>query len=310
MSSPNAPLIEAPKRSKGPIIAAAVAVLVVALVAVWLVARGGDDSAGAGKKVTIGVVGASDPYWATYKAAAKKQGINLVVKDFTDYTQPNPALSEGELDINQFQHIIYLADYNVKNKDDLEPIGSTAIYPLGLYSKKVDEVADIKSGDTVIVPDDDTNQARALLLLQANGLVQLKGGGTPFSTLADVETGSSKVKVKAVSADLTATSLKDVAAAVINNDFVEKAGLKFADALAKDDPSQKSALPYVNIFAVRKKDVDNATYEKLVKIYQDSAAVQAGVQKVSGGTAKFVVISPATLKATLAKTEAEVKAQQ
>src|SRR5690606_3455675 len=135
------------------------------------------------------------------------------------------------------------------NKQDLVPVGSTAIYPLGLYSQKVDSVEEIKAGDTVVVPDDDTNQARALLVLQSNGLIKLKDGGSIFSTLADVDTDASKVKVKAIKADLTPTSLPDVAAAFVNNDFVEKAGLSFDDAIAKDDPTDPKALPYVNIFA-------------------------------------------------------------
>ena len=215
---------------------------------------GGAGDAGTGEVVRIGVVGAGDPYWETYKEAAAAEGIEVELVDFSEYTQPNPALSAGELDLNQFQHVIYLATYNVASDDDLQPIGATAIYPLGLYSSQYDSVADIPAGATVAVPNDESNQARGLLVLQSAGLIELKDGGSIFSTVADVEP-SSKVKVEALDAALTATSLPDVAAAIINNDFVADAGLSFEDAIAVDDPSDPNALPYVNIFAARAENV-------------------------------------------------------
>lgn len=307
MSEPN--LIEAPKR-RGPIVAAAVVVALLVIAAIVFFATRGDDSAAGenAEKVTLGVVGASDPYWEELVDAAAKEDIDLEVKDFADYAQPNPAVSEGELDINQFQHIIYLAEYNVANDDDLTPIGATAIYPLSLYSEKYDSVEDIKAGETVVVPDDDSNQARGLLVLQTAGLIELKDGGSPYSTLDDV-LPSSKVKVKALQADLTPTSLPDVAAAIINNDFVEKAGLSFDDAIATDDASDPAAAPYINIFAVRAEDKDNATLKKLVKIYHDTKAVTDGVKEVSGGTAVIVDTPVDELSKTLADVEADVRAK-
>lgn len=321
--SDQTPLIEAPK-SRLPIIAAVV-VVVLAIVGVvtFLAVRGGDDApraTGDDKatelstddpvKVVLGTVGASDPYWETFVARAKEAGIDLEVKDFADYPQPNPALSEGELDANQFQHIVYLAEYNVANDDDLVPIGSTAIYPLGLYSQKYDDVADIPDGSTVVVPDDDSNQARGLVVLQSAGLIKLKDGGSAFSTIADVDESASRVKVKALAADLTPTSLPDVAAAIVNNDFVEDAGLKFSDAIAKDDPKDPNALPYVNIFAARAEDKDNPVLKKLVEVYQQSQDVLDGANDASGDTAQFVTISPADLTASLREVEAQVRAKK
>jgi D-methionine transport system substrate-binding protein len=292
-------LIEAPKKRVG--LYAAIGVVVIAVVAgiVFAVTRGGDDA----ETVRVGVVGASDPYWETYKQAAADEGITVEIVDFTDYAQPNPALAEGEIDLNQFQHIVYLADYNVSNDQNLVPIGATAIYPLGLYSKKYDSTEDIPAGETVAVPNDASNQARGLLVLQSAGLITLKSGGTIFSDLADVDQANSKVQVTALDAELTATSLEDLAAAIINNDFVERAGLSFDDAIAKDDPSDQKALPYVNIFAAREEDKDNATYTKLVEIYQNSKPVQDGVQEVSGGTAVFATNPPGDLRASLKDVE-------
>lgn len=258
--------------------------------------------------VTIGVVGKGDPQWAAFEEAAADAGIEIEIVDFSDYTQPNPATTEGELDLNQFQHIVYLADYNVSAGEDLTPIGSTAIYPLGLYSTKVDSVKDIAEGETVAVPNDASNQARALLVLQSAGLIELTSGGTIFSDLADIDESASKVKVTALEASLTPTSLPDVAAAVINNDFVEDAGLTFEDAIAKDDPSDPNALPYVNIFATRADDAENETYLKLVEIFQTDPEVQAGLLESSGGTGVSVATPVADLVESLAKVEADTKA--
>ena len=263
-----------------------------------------------GEVVKIGVVGKGDPQWAAFEAAAADEGIEIEIVDFSDYAQPNPATTEGELDLNQFQHIVYLADYNVSAGEDLTPIGSTAIYPLGLYSTKVDSVEEIQDGDTVVVPDDDSNQARALLILQSAGLITLEDGGSIYSTLADIDESASTVQVKAIKADLTPTSLPDVAAAVINNDFVEKAGLSFEDALATDDVDDPNALPYVNVFAVRAEDRDDPTLLKLVEVYQETQAVLDGVQDVSGGTAELVKVPQDELQASLDDVEADTAAQK
>ncbi|NYD68785.1 MetQ/NlpA family ABC transporter substrate-binding protein [Agromyces atrinae] len=271
---------------------------------------GSGDNAETEGPVTIGVVGASDPYWADYVEAAAAEGIEVELVDFTDYSQPNPALTEGELDLNQFQHIVYLAGYNVASGEDLQPIGSTAIYPLGLYSTKYDSVEDIPAGETVAVPNDESNRARGLLVLQSAGLIELKSGGSIFSNLDDVDTEKSKVTVTELAADITANSLPDVAAAIINNDFVERAGLSASDAIAQDDPSDPNALPYVNIFAAKADQVDNPTYLKLVEIFQNTQSVQDGVLEVSGGTAVLLQTPVADLVESLKKVEADTKAQK
>jgi D-methionine transport system substrate-binding protein len=265
------------------------------------------STGGDGDVVKIGVVGKGDPQWAAFEEAAADEGITIEIVDFSDYAQPNPATTEGELDINQFQHIVYLADYNVSAGEDLTPIGSTAIYPLGLYSTKYESVDDIPEGETVAVPNDASNQARGLLVLQSAGLIELKSGGTIFSDLADVDEAKSKVKVTALEASLTPTSLPDVAAAIINNDFVEDAGLSFEDAIAQDDPSDANALPYVNIFATRADDADNATYLKLVEIFQTDPEVQDGLLEASGNTAVSVQTPVADLVGSLTKVEADTK---
>ncbi|GAB2468260.1 D-methionine transport system substrate-binding protein [Conyzicola lurida] len=308
------PLVAAPKKRGRLIAVIVIAVLVVAaiVVAISVAVGSNSNSSGLGSEsdpVKLGVVGASDPYWDVFKDAAEEEGIFVDISDFTDYAQPNPALTEGDLDLNQFQHIIYLAQYNVSADEDLAPIGATAIYPLSLYSTKYTSVDDIEEGETVAIPSDASNLARGLLVLQAAGLVELEDGGSPFSTVDDV-LDTSKVEVITLEAALTPTSLPDVAAAIINNDFVEDAGLSFDDAIATDDPTDPSAQPYINIFAARAEDKDNETLLKLVDIFQNTTAVTDGVVEVSGGTAELVQTPVSELEESLASVQDDYAAAQ
>ncbi|QZY52144.1 MetQ/NlpA family ABC transporter substrate-binding protein [Leucobacter tenebrionis] len=267
----------------------------------------GENSDAASETVRIGVVGASDPYWETFTEAAAAEGIKVELQDFTDYNQPNPALSEGELDLNQFQHIQYLADYNVSNDDDLVAIGSTAIYPLGVFSTKHDKLEDIPEGGTVAIPSDPSNRARALNVLQAAGLIELTDGGSLFSTPDDIDADASKVEVTEMDASFTATSLSDVDAAVVNNDFVTDAGLKFDEALYQDDPEDEGAKYFINIFAAKAEDKDNETYKKLVEIYQTDEEVQAGVFENSGDSAIMLNTPVSELQEILTDAEEQVR---
>jgi D-methionine transport system substrate-binding protein len=294
--------------SKKTIITIIVALIVViaAVVTFFVVRNNKSDS----KPIRIGVVGASEPYWATYKQAVEAAGINIEIVDFTEYSLPNPALQRGDIDLNQFQHIVYLAQYEEATGNKLTPIGSTAIYPLGLYSKKYKSVSDIPAGSTVAVPDDQSNQARGLLVLQSAGLIKLKSGGTIYSDLLDVDEANSKVKVKALQADLIPSSLNDVAAGIINNDFVSDSGLKPSDAIAKDDPNDPNTLPYVNVWVTRPEDANNPTYQKLVQIYQDTPAVQQGVLDAYSDAAELVKTPASDLQSTLDKVLQQIKDQK
>jgi D-methionine transport system substrate-binding protein len=320
-----------PKKNRRPLIIGVVIVAVIAIVAAILVAvnlagakptaaTDTDPDTGTGTGITeglgspdqpvrIGTVGASEPYWETFKEAALAEGISVDIIDFASYPEPNPALAAGELDLNQFQHIVYLGANNAATDDDIVPIGATAIYPLGLYSTQYDSVDAIPDGATVAIPDDPSNLARGLLVLQSAGLIELTGGGSIFATLDQVDQANSRVKVTTLEAALTVTSLPDVAAAIINNDFVSDAGLTAADAIAQDDPSDPNALPYVNIWAANAKDKDDPVLLKLVEIYQTNQDVLDGVLESSGGTAVFLKTPVADLEASLEKVIADTKAQ-
>lgn len=297
-----------------------ITIVVVAIIAVaaffgYRAFAGANESSAKGSKgnpVKIGVVGATNPEWVKFKQDAEKAGIYVDIVDFQDYTSENPALDSGELDLNEFQHLLYLANYNVSNKKDLQPIGGTAIYPLGVYSTKVKDIKDLKQRDTVTIPNDETNQARAIGVLKAAGLVTLKGDWTAFSTPAYIDEAKSKVKVTPLKAEQVATTLKDptIAAGVINNDYVADAGLDPKDAIYQDDAESEEARPYINVWVARKADVNNETYKKLVSIYQQKDVLDA-LQENSGGTAVFAdKFSASELQGFLSDIEKDAKAQQ
>ncbi|AGP31485.1 MetQ/NlpA family ABC transporter substrate-binding protein [Corynebacterium terpenotabidum] len=264
---------------------------------------GNDDSV-----ITIGSTEADKSQWKVFQEKAEEAGLNVEIKGFTDYNTPNRALSEGDLDVNQFQHILFLADYNVNSNADLVPFGATQIFPLGLYFKDGTTVADVEEAGEVVVPSDTTNQGRAINVLVQAGLVTLKKDGLLSPTPADIDTDSSKVTVTAVDASQTVTAYQDGTPAVINNNFLEGADVTAADAVFKDDPSKPEAQPYINVWVTTADQVDNADYLKLVEIFHDPE-VQAAVQEDTNGSAVEVTTSAEELQEILADTEAKIKEQ-
>lgn len=305
-----AELPEEPKSNGGKYAAIGAGVLAVALAA-GLGAKafsGSDDS----KLTTIkvGTTEASDPYWnQLVKVGKEKYGLDIKPVNFTDYTQANPALSQGQVDVNQFQHLQFLANYNVENHDTLTPVGATYIVPLSLYSKKHTKVNEFPDGGKVAIPNDPTNQARALLLLQSAGLLTLKGGGNSLSTPADIDSAKSKVGVTPVDAAQTAAALPSVDGAVVNNNYAADANLDPSKAIAKDDPKAKTSEPYINVIAARQKDAGNATYAKFVEAYHDSS-VQDLITKRTKGTQFEVKKSNDGLRTILATLESQIKAKK
>ncbi len=301
------------RRYRGPLVATVVAAATALVLAACSSGDSGSSSeatkGSASDPVKIGVVGSDGDQWKVFTDLADKQGIHVKLVDFSDYQQPNPATSSGELDLNQFQHILFLADYNNNSKGDLVPVGSTAIYPLALYSKQYKSVDAIPAGSQIAIPNDGTNQARALGVLSSAGLITLKDGTPSLSAApADVDTAKSKVKVTPVAANQTARSLQDksVAGAVVNNDYIKDTGLKPTDAIAQDDPSSDAAKPFINIWVTRDKDKDNPVYAKLVELAQ-TAEVEDALKKNSGDTAVIVHETPENLQKYLTDVESQLK---
>ncbi|MFJ2673254.1 MetQ/NlpA family ABC transporter substrate-binding protein [Streptomyces sp. NPDC087525] len=197
------------------------------------------------------------------KNLADKEGLKLEVKEFTDYVLPNTATQSGEVDANFFQHKPYLDDFNKKKGTDIVPVVNVELEPLGLYSKKVKDLKELKSGQSVALPNDTTNEGRALKLLADNGLITLKDGAGTDANLADVKDAKG-LKFKELEAATLPRALNDVDAAVINGNYAIEADLKPAeDALALEKPDGN---PYANFLAVKRGNEKDPRVEKLAKL--------------------------------------------
>ncbi|HEX7662396.1 MAG TPA: MetQ/NlpA family ABC transporter substrate-binding protein [Pseudonocardiaceae bacterium] len=312
MSTQDTPALpEKPRRGRGFFISIGAAIVVVVVAAVLIIVNVTSGSSNTAGRITvrIGVTDASSDYWKTYTQLAAAQGIDIKLVNFSDYTQANPALSQGQLDLNLFQHILFLANYDVSNNDTLTPIGSTLVVPLSLYSRKHTSLADIPQGGQIAIPNDPTNQARALLVLQSAGLIKLSGGGNVLSTPAEIDKAASKVTVTPVDASQTVAALPSVDAAIVNNNFALDAGLDPSKALFNDDPKNPSAEPYINTFVARAKDKNNPTYLKLVQIYRDPRVTNQ-VEAESKNTAVLVDRPQSDLENILARLEQTVRSSQ
>ncbi len=315
-SSPAAPQLPEKKRNRtGPIVGIVIAAIVVIVAVVLIIVNVAKPASGSAsgsdakpKTVSIGTSDASQPYWKIFSDLAKKKyNVTIKLVNFSDYSQPNPALAQKQIDLNSFQHIEFLAVYNVTNNQDIQPIGATVTVPLPLYSTKYTSVAALPDGAHIAIPSDQVNQARGLLVLQSAGLLKLKDGGTAFSTVNDIT--SKKVDITTVDASQTAGALQSgsVDAAIINNNYAVQAKLPTTDVIAKDYPASPAAQNYVNFFAARKADAKNKLYLELAALYHDKS-VEDAVQKANGGVAVFSKDTPAQLQAALKKTEADARA--
>ncbi|MET7932824.1 MetQ/NlpA family ABC transporter substrate-binding protein [Streptomyces sp. NPDC005322] len=195
---------------------------------------------------------------------AKKAGLKLEVKEFTDYNTPNLSTQDGSVGANYFQNQPFLDDFNKKKGTDIVPVVTVHLEPLGLYSHKVKKADDLKKGATVAVPSDTVNEARALKLLDANGVIKLKGGVGNEATPKDIAANPKGLKFKELEAAQLPRSLDDVDAAVINGNYAIESDLKPAkDALVLESPENN---PYGNFLAVKKGNEDDPRVKKLAKL--------------------------------------------
>ncbi|AKN73387.1 MULTISPECIES: MetQ/NlpA family ABC transporter substrate-binding protein [Streptomyces] len=245
-------------------------VVAVAVLALGLTACGSgtDSGTGGGKDGTL-VVGATAvpagevlTYVRDHLAA--DAGLKLEIKEFTDYVLPNTALQEGELDANLYQNQPYLDDFNKARGTDLVPVVKPYLPPMGVYSHKVEDVTQLADGATVAVPGDTTNEGRALKLLEAGGVIELKAGAGADASPADVTANPRHLKIRELEAAQLPRSLDDVDAAVINNNFAQDAGLSPAkDAILVESAKDN---PYANLLAVRRGDEDDPRVKKLAEL--------------------------------------------
>lgn len=197
-----------------------------------------------------------------------KEGIEVEVKVFDDYVQPNLALDQGDIDANFFQHIPYLENFSKERGLNLVSLGSVHIEPMGLYSDKIKSLDELKDGDEVLIPSDPSNGRRALLLFEKNGLITLKDDTKEDLTEKDIDQNAKNLKFTPIEAANIPNVYKDAALAAINTNFALGAGLNpSADAIALEDKDS----PYANVIAVRKGDETKDKFQKLIKVFQSDA---------------------------------------
>jgi D-methionine transport system substrate-binding protein len=219
--------------------------------------------------IKVGTVAGPDAQvWSVVQKVAKREGLNVKVVEFNDYVQPNAALDAGDLDANSFQHQPYL-DSQVKQRGyKIVTAGLTYISPIGVYSKKLKSLNDLAPGAKVAVPNDPSNENRALLLLQSKGVIKLRAGaGTNGNNATPLDIAENPKKVKLVELDAAQIprALGDVDAAVINTNYALAAGMQpTKDSIALEDLRS----PYANVIAVRIQDKDKPWVKKLVAAYQ------------------------------------------
>jgi D-methionine transport system substrate-binding protein len=213
------------------------------------------------------------------KKIVARDGIDLKVFELADYARQNPALADGDLDANSFQHQPYL-DEQVKDRGyPIVAVGRTVVFPIGVYSRKVKSLDAIPNGARVAIPNDPTNGGRALLLLQAKGLVKLKGGTGLTPTPLDVAENPRKLQFVEVDAAQLPNVLPDVAAAVINTNYAIQGKLDPAkDAIAREAADS----PYVNVIVVRKADAQKPWVKKLVAAYNSKEVKDAILSRWPG----------------------------
>ena len=213
---------------------------------------------------------------------ASEAGLALEIHEYSDYIAPNAALSEGQLDANLYQHEPFLQEYNEGNDTDLVAVEQIYLPPLGLYSNVVDDVADLEEGAQVALPNDPTNEFRALLLLEEGGLITLAEGidEATFS-LTDIEENPLDLDFREVEAAQLPRSLDDVDAAIVNNNYAQEAGLDFQeDSILLEEFTDN---PYVNVLAARSDNVDDPRIATLVDLLTSPETVRF-VEETYGGS--------------------------
>lgn len=239
-----------------------------------------------GEKVIIGVASeAEEDVWEYVAEQAEEQdGIEVEIVLFSDYVQPNIALQDGSTDLNAFQHIAFLQDWNEANDGNLEAIGFTYVTPLGIYSDRVTSVEEIEEGATIAIPNDPTNGGRALLALELAGLIEVDDAAGILPEVSDITANPLNITIEELEAAQLAQVLPDVDAAVINNTFALDAGLSAEDAIFLDaaEPADLKD-EYKNVIATRGEEVDNPLYLRIVELYQTDEVAEKLAEASNGG---------------------------
>lgn len=253
--------------------------------------------------VTLGVADREASQWDVFEEQAEAAGLAVEITSFSGHDAPNDAVAQGDLDANQFQHLQYLATYNVGAGEELVPVGSTEIVPLAVYWQGHDSLDGIE-GEEVAIPNDPANQARALNLLAQLDLVELSGD--PLEPVpADVDEDASEVSIVAVDAAQTPVVYQEGRPAIITNNFLGRAGISPDEAVAEDDPEDPRAEPYINVVVTTADKADDPRLQQIVELWHTDE-VQAAVAEESGGTSVPVRREPGELREILERLERQV----
>lgn len=262
----------------------------IAASALFLAACGGgngdtaEGSADEPIQVKIGVVGeVNEPWEYTIEQLKEHENIEVTLTKFTEYSTPNNALADGDIDLNSFQTEIFLDNFIESAGKDLTVIGYTVMAPLGIYSEKIKDVADIEEGAEIAIPDDPSNNGRALRLLEAAGLIEVDPVAGLIPELEDITSNPLNLKITELASNQTARALEDVTASVINSGMAVDAGfVPSEDAVFLEAVTEESK-PYYNVIVSRPEDVDNEVYKTIVEYYQSEGTKEV-IQESSKGS--------------------------
>ena len=237
----------------------------------------------ADQTIRVGIMSAEDEdVWAAVSKEAEQHGLTLKLVVFNDYTQPNEALENGELDANAFQHKPYL-DNQIKTRGyHIVPVGYTAVWPIGLYSRKHQSVADLPNGAVIGIPNDPSNEGRALRVLESQGLIKLKPEAGILATTSDITDNPKGITVKELDAGIVGRSIDDLDAAVVNTDWALKSGLSPDKERIAIEPVENN--PYRNFIAVKAGHENDPWVKTLVAAYQNDR-IRDTLKTVYKGTA-------------------------
>ena len=235
-------------------------------------------------KVTLGVVGeVNEPWDYVIEELKEKENIEVELVKFTDYTTPNNALAEGEIDLSSFQTEIFMDNYNRDHGTELTTIGYTVMAPLGLYSEKITSINELKDGDTIAIPNDVSNEGRALILLQTAGLIKLDPAAGLVPTTEDVVENRLNLQFQTLESNQTARALQDVTASVINSGMAVDAGFIPSEDAVFLEPVTEDSKPYYNVIAALSEDVDNEVFQTIVAYYQSEGTAKV-IEESSKGS--------------------------
>lgn len=233
--------------------------------------------------IKIGVVGEVNEVWDFVKEKLAADGVEIELIKFSDYATPNVALAEGELDLNSFQTKIFMDSFNEDHGENLVAIADTVIAPLGIYSSSIQDISEIKENDVIAIPNDVSNEGRALLLLQTAGLIEVDPSKGQIPVVEDITSNPLNLTFETLDSSQTARALDDVTASVINSGMAVDAGFIPTEDAVFLEPVTESSDPYYNAIVSREEDKDNEVFKKIIEAYQaeDTKEVIAETSKGS-----------------------------